>query len=174
MVSDVRAGRVDPLAASRLSRALIGVFRVVVALLWIQNVGWKAPPHFAVLKGFTRDAVDHPVLAPWAWLVQHLILPNFAAFGWLTLIVEASLGAFLLIGLVTRFWALVGTAQTVAITLSVLNTPGEWAWSYFLMFTAHVALFAVAAGRFYGLDGVLREGWLRAPGGFARLLARLS
>src|SRR5262245_44658505 len=131
MVADVRApaGRTDPLSESRLSRVLIAAFRVVVALLWIQNCGWKAPPDFAVLKEFTRDGVDHPVLAPWAWLVQHVILPNFTIFGWLTLILEASLGGFLLIGLLTRFWALVGIAQTLAITLTVLNTPNEWAWS---------------------------------------------
>ena len=176
VVSDVGTpvGRVDPLAESRLSRVLIAVFRVVVALLWIQNSGWKTPPDFAALKTFTRDGVDHPVLAPWAWVVQHLVLPNFTFFGWTTLIVEASLGAFLLIGLATRFWALVGIAQTLAITLSVLNTPGEWAWSYFLMLIAHVGLFATAAGRFFGLDGVLREHWLRSPGRLARLLARLS
>lgn len=165
---------VDPLGQSRLSRVLIGVVRVGVALLWIQNAAWKAPPDFGALKGFTKDGVDHPVLAPWAWLVQHVILPNFTPFGWLTLIVESSLGAFLLIGLATRLWALIGIGQTIAITLSVLNTPGEWPWSYFLMLFAHLTLFATAAGRYYGLDGVLRPRWLRAPGGLPRLLARLS
>ena len=164
----------DPLAQSGLSRLLIAAVRVVVALLWIQNSSWKRPPDFRALRGFTQDGVDHPVLAPWAWLVQHVILPNFTFFGWVTLIVEASLGAFLMIGLVTRLWALVGVGQTTAITLSVLNTPGEWAWSYFLMLAVHVVLFATAAGRFYGLDGVLRAGWLRRPGPASRWLVRLS
>src|SRR5206468_1072344 len=111
---------------------------------------------------FTLDGVEHPVLAPWAWLVRHLILPNFTFFGWVTLLVEASIGAFLLVGLGTRFWALVGVGQTLAITLSVLNTPGEWPWSYFLMLIVHVALFATAAGRCYGIDGVLRDRWRTA------------
>ena len=118
--------------------------------------------------------MDHPVLAPWAWLVQHVILPNFTPFGWLTLILESSIGAFLFIGLATRLWALVGIGQTIAITLSVLYTPGEWAWSYFLMLLAHITLFATAAGRYYRLDGVLRDRWLAAPGRLPRLLARLS
>jgi thiosulfate dehydrogenase (quinone) large subunit len=103
-----------------------------------------------------------------------VILPNFTLFGWLTLILESSIGAFLLIRLVTRLWALVGIGQTIAITLSVLYTPGEWAWSYFLMLLAHLTLFATAAGRYYGLDGVLRPRWLAAPGRLPRLLARLS
>jgi len=165
---------VAPFAGSRLSRVLIAVVRVGVALLWIQNAAWKAPPDFGALRGFTRDGVDHPVLAPWAWLVKHVILTHFAPFGWLTLVVESCIGAFLLIGLATRLWALVGIGQTIAITLSVLYTPGEWAWSYFLMLLAHVALFATAAGRYYGLDGVLRPRWVAAPAGPWRLLARLS
>jgi thiosulfate dehydrogenase [quinone] large subunit len=169
------AGRtVAPLAGSRLSPVLIAVVRVGVALLWIQNAAWKAPPDFGALRGFTKDGVDHPVLAPWAWLVKHVILTHFAPFGWLTLILESCIGAFLLIGLATRLWALVGIGQTFAITLSVLYTPGEWAWSYFLMLLAHVAMFATAAGRYYGLDGVLRPRWLAAPGRLPRVLARLS
>src|SRR5262249_51032611 len=168
------SAELDPLARSRLSRVLIGTVRVVVALLWIQNSSWKNPPDFHALRGFTQDGVDHPVLAPWAWLVQHLILPNFTFFGWVTLLVEASLGAFLLIGLATRLWALAGIGPTIAITLAVLAAPGEWRWSYFLMLTVHVALFATAAGRFYGLDGVLRARWLRQPGRVSRWLARLS
>ncbi len=174
MSTQAVAGRTDPLTASRLSRVLIGVVRVGVALLWIQNAAWKAPPDFGALRGFTEDGVKHPVLAPWAWLIQHVILPNFTPFGWLTLILESSIGAFLLIGLATRLWALIGIGQTIAITLSVLYTPGEWAWSYFLMLLAHLTLFATAAGRYYGLDGVLRPRWLAAPGPLPRLLARLS
>ena len=60
------------------------------------------------------------------WLIENVVLPNFTLFGYLTLLAEASLGAFLLVGLATRFWALVGIAQTVAITLSVLNGPNEF------------------------------------------------
>lgn len=170
----------DPLASSRLSRALVTVVRVGLALLWIQNSNWKTPPDFgrgpkpSGLYTFTSYAVEHPVFPPWAWLVKHVVLPNFTFFGWMTLIVEASLGAFLLIGLATRLWALIGIAQTLAITLSVLNAPNEWAWSYLLMLLMHIALFATAAGRFGGLDGVLRPRWQRSSGRLARLLVRAS
>ena len=53
----------------------------------------------------TTYAVSHQVFGPYAWLVDRLVLPNFTFFGWMVLLVEASLGAFLLIGLATRFWA---------------------------------------------------------------------
>lgn len=164
---------------SRLARGGVAVLRIGVALLWIQNVAWKTPPDFGRhanngLYFFTRFAVDRPVFAPYAWFVEHVVLPNFAFFGWMTLIIEAGLGAFLLIGLATRFWAVVGLAQSLAITLSVLNAPHEWHWSYYLMILAHIAVFASAAGRSFGIDGVLRPGWRKSTGRFGALLVRLS
>jgi thiosulfate dehydrogenase [quinone] large subunit len=171
----------EPLPDDRWARLGIAALRVGVALMWVQNAGWKRPPDFGSaaepargLRKFTEFAVDHPVLPPYAWVVDNVVLPNFIFFGWVTLLVEASLGAFLLIGLATRFWAVVGLLQSLAITLSVLNAPHEWHWSYFLMLLAHVALLATAAGRAYGLDGVLRPRWRRAPGRAAALLVRAS
>lgn len=164
----------DPLAASRLNRALVPVVRVGAALLWIQNAAWKNPPKFEVLREFTGFAVEHKVLPAYAWLVERVVLPNFTIFGWLVLLVESALGAFLLVGLATRFWALVGIVQTIAIALAVLNAPNEWHWSYLLMLLVHIAIFAVAAGRYGGLDGVLRPRWQRSRSRLARLLVRLS
>jgi thiosulfate dehydrogenase [quinone] large subunit len=171
----------EPLEDSRGVRIGLAAVRVGVALLWVQNAGWKTPPDFGAndspvsgLRKFTGYAVEHEVFPPYAWLVDNVVLPNFTLFGWLVLLVEAALGAFLLIGLATRFWAAVGIAQTLAITLSVLNAPEEWHWSYFLMLIAHVALLATAAGRSYGLDGLLRRRWRRSDSRLAALLLRAS
>lgn len=165
--------------STRTSDAVFLVVRVGVALLWIQNVQWKLPPDFgrarnADLFVFVNDAVKHPVVAPWSWVVQHVVLPNFVAFGWMTLLVESAIGAFLLVGLATRLFALLGVAQAIAISLSVLNTPGEWHWSYYLMIMANLMLFAVAAGRAYGVDGVLRPLWVASSGRLSRLMALAS
>ncbi len=163
----------EALDGGRLTRGLVAGVRVVVALMWIQNLNWKIPPDFgrarhADLWRFVNDAVVHPVVPAYSWVVEHVVQPNFVAFGWVTLLTEFGLGVFLLAGLFTRFWALVGIAQSLAITLSVLNTPGEWHWSYFLMIAAHVLLLAVAAGRAGGLDGLLRPIWRRSSGPLAR------
>ena len=172
--------RAVPLLPSRVDRALIAIVRVGVALLWVQNLGWKIPPDFGQgdpptgLYQSVSYAVSHEVFHPYAWLVDRLVLPNFTFFGWMVLLVEASLGAFLLIGLATRFWALVGMAQTIAIMLSVLNAPHEWYWSYVLMLLVHLALFATSAGRYAGLDGLLRPVWQRSPSWWARWLVRAS
>lgn len=171
----------EPLDDARSARLGVAVVRVAVALLWVQNAGWKRPPHFGAdntppsgLRRFTGYAVEHEVFPPYAWIVEHVVLPNFAIFGWLVLLAEASLGAFLLVGLATRFWAVVGIMQTLAITLSVLNAPHEWHWSYFLMLLAHIVLLATAAGRAYGLDGLLRPHWRRSGSRLSGLLLRAS
>jgi thiosulfate dehydrogenase [quinone] large subunit len=168
------------LVPSRLDRVLLAVVRIGVGLLWMQNVSWKPPPDFGRgdppggLYLSATYAVSHEVLHPYAWLMDRFVLPNFTFFGWAVLVVEAALGAFLLIGLATRFWSLVGIAQTVAIALSVLNAPHEWYWSYVLMLLAHVALFATAAGRYAGLDGLLHPAWQGSRSLLARGLVRAS
>jgi thiosulfate dehydrogenase (quinone) large subunit len=160
---------------SRLGRGLLALARVGVAYMWIQNVAWKIPSDdFAALRHWTRMAVDRPVFPPYAWLVEHVVLPNMTLFGWFTLLVEAGLGAFLLVGLATRLWALIGAAQSLVIALSVLNAPHEWPWAYYLMILIHLAFFATAAGRAYGVDGVLRPSWQASSRPVARVLVRLS
>lgn len=147
--------------------------------MWIQNVAWKIPPGFgratdSGLYFWASQAVRYPVFPPYSAFVKGVVLPNIEVFGWFTLLVEAGLGAFLLVGLATRLWAVIGFAQTVAITLSVLFAPHEWQWSYYLMMLAHIAIFATAAGRSYGVDGTLRQSWMRRPGRLARLMMKLS
>ena len=64
--------------------------------------------------------------------------------------------------------------QTLAITLSVLNTPAEWQWSYYLMFAAQFVILATAAGRVTGVDGLLRPRWSLSSGRPARIAMALS
>lgn len=178
-MSRASAAAVNTLPVSRATRIMVAVLRCGVALMWIQNVAWKVPPDFGRTQGnglyfWASQAVAHPVLPPYSAFIKAVVLPNIEIFGWFTILVEGGLGAFLLIGLATRFWAIVGIGQTVAITLSVLFAPHEWQWSYYLMALAHLAIFATAAGRSYGVDGVLREHWSHSRGRLARLMMRLS
>ncbi|MEB0306585.1 DoxX family protein [Cryobacterium sp. 10I1] len=170
---------INQIDSGRLTRAVLAAVRIAVGLMWLQNVNWKRPPDFGQaahdgLYQYTADAVEHPVLGAFSWLVQNVIFPNFALFGWGVLIAEFCLGAFLLVGFLTRFWAAIGILQTIAITLSVLNTPGEWQWSYYLMFAAQFVLLATAAGRIAGVDGLLRPRWSLGSGRPARIAMALS
>ena len=135
------------------------VLRILLGLMWLYNVSWKRAPDFGKDAGnglykFTVYAVDYPVLAPYAWLTDNVILPAFPAFGWLVLIAETALAVMLLTGSYVRLAAIIGAAQSLAIGLSVAYAPEEWPWSYFLMVGAHLVLVFAAAGRVLGTDGV--------------------
>jgi thiosulfate dehydrogenase [quinone] large subunit len=165
---------VEPLDSGRLARGGIAFARIVLGMLWMTQVVWKAPPDFDLLSRFTGYAVTHEVFAPWSFVVEKFILPNMTLFGWVTIITEGSIAAFLLLGLATRFWALVGMSMTVTIILSEINAPHEWSWAYYMMFTLHVVVLATAAGRAAGLDGILRPAWKSHEGRLSRFLAAAS
>ncbi len=148
------------------------VLRLAAAYLWYDNLSWKNPPDFgkndnAGLYGFTTQAVAHPVVGWWSSMIENVVLPNFLVFAWFTFVMETALAVFLALGLATRFWALVGVAQSLVIYLTVGNAPGEWKWSYFMMAATHLAILGLAAGRVVGLDQLLRR---RATG--SSLLSR--
>jgi thiosulfate dehydrogenase (quinone) large subunit len=168
-----------PVGSERASTWTLAAVRIVMGVLWLTNAGWKTPPDFGRSAGrglyrFTSFAVEHEVFAPFAFVVREVVLPNFTVFGWATLLLEAALGAFLLLGLATRLWALIGAGMAAVITLSTLNAPGEWNWGYYMMIAIHLALFASASGRFGGLDGLLRPAWARRDSAWARLMLRAS
>lgn len=136
----------------------MAALRILLGLLWLYNVSWKRPLDFGKdggngLYGFTKDAVDHPVFPPYSWVVDTFVLPNFAAFGWMVLVVETLLAVLLLTGTLVRVAALVGVGQSLAIGLSVAQTPGEWPWSYWLMIGAHLVLVLGVSGAFLAVDG---------------------
>lgn len=135
------------------------VVRVIAGLLWFVNVDWKVPPDFGRAAGrglarFVQAGIDHPVLPPYSWFLEHVVLPNLTVFGWLTLLIEASLATLLISGTLTRLAALGGIAQSGAIALTVMNAPGEWYWSYLLMLAVHLAILATGAGTVWGVDGL--------------------
>lgn len=144
-----------PRSHARAAAAL----RILVGLLWLYNVSWKHPPDFgkdseSALFRYTSYAVSDPVLAPYSWVIEHLILPNFVVFGWAVLLVETALAVLLLTGAWVRTAAAIGVGQSAAIGLSVAFAPGEWPWSYLLMIGAHGLLLFSAAGRVLAVDAV--------------------
>lgn len=164
---------------SRLADVVVAIVRVLFAGLWMQNVVWKIPPDFGAdhhngLWHWAHLAVTHPVFPPYTSLVETVILPGLPFFGWVVVLVEGGLGAFLLVGLATRLWAVIGVLQTVVILLSALNAPGEWPWSYYLMALTSAMLWVTAAGRSWGVDAVLRPRVADSTGRLARLYRSIS
>lgn len=145
--------------------------RILVGLMWLYNVSWKRAPNFGEEAGnglykFTSYAVSDPVFPPFSWVVENLVLPNFALFGWGVLAAETALAVLLLTGAWVRLAAAVGLAQSVAIAMSVAFAPHEWPWSYWLMIGAHGLLLVSTAGRVLAVDAV-------RAGGPARMLGQV-
>lgn len=146
--------------------------RILVGMLWLYNVAWKRMPDFGQDAGnglykFTSYAVSHPVLPPYSWVVENIVLKVFTPFGILVLIAETTLAVLLLTGTWVRLAAALGLAQSVAIALSVAFAPDEWPWAYWMMIGIHALLLVSSAGRYVAVDAV-RAGL--AP---AAVLARL-
>ena len=140
----------------------IGGVRILAGLMWLANLHWKVPTDFGQSNGgglykYVAAGAENAPLAPYRWALRELVLPNFQAFGWFTLISETIVAALLLIGYRSRIVALAGAAMAIPIGLSVLYYPNadEWAWSYLLMIGLHLLLWAVPSGDHLGVDGVL-------------------
>lgn len=152
-------------ADARLRGGILGGARIVVGLMWLANLHWKVPPGFGESSGgglykYSESVTRNSPFAPFSWVTEELVLPNFAAFGWFTVIAETVIAVALIVGFRTKLAALAGAAITVPIFLSVLyyDRADEWSWAYFLMFAAHLFVYASDAGAHLGLDGVLRRG----------------
>ncbi|MGH3557106.1 MAG: Rv1678 family membrane protein [Mycobacterium sp.] len=144
---------------TRLSGIALAGLRILAGLMWLYNVVWKTPPDFGEngrggLCRFTHFAVDHPVFPPYSWLVEHVVLPNFTAFGWLVLVVETLLAVLLLTGTAVRLAALIGVGQSLAITLSVAEAPGEWPWAYAMMVGIHLVLLLTPCAQYAAVDAI--------------------
>lgn len=141
----------------RLNGWLLALVRILLGLMWVQNVGWKLPPDFDALGRFVQRGIDDPTLPAFSWGLREVVQPNLVAFGWFVLVSELLLGVGLLFGIATRLWAAFGALQSLSIGLTVARVPDEWGWSYWLMVAAHVAVFAApAAARVASLDAGLR------------------
>ncbi len=135
----------DSLAVRARPQILV-IVRVLFGLMWLEGASWKNPPLFGLKSGqdlyfWVHRAVDYPVLPAYTWFVQNIVLKNFLLFGWMVLFIELSLGIGFLLGIRTRILSLLALGHITNITLSVLNAPHEWHWSYFLMYMVAAVLF---------------------------------
>ncbi len=144
---------------AKATSVALAVLRILAGLLWLSQVWWKVPPDFGEnrrtgLWFWTHLAVDHPVFPPYSWLVEHLVLPNFAPFGWLVLVMETLLPVLLLTGTAVRLAALIGIGQSLAIGLSVAEAPNEWPWAYAMMIGIHLVLLLGPSTQYAAVDAV--------------------
>lgn len=118
----------------RATFALAGL-RIFVGVIWLANLSWKLPPDFGrdaprgLLYAF-RQGERHALVEPLRDLMRNVVIPDFTLFASLVFAVELVAGGLLFLGLFTRLGALVGTGQSLAITVLVVRAPNEWFWGY--------------------------------------------
>jgi uncharacterized membrane protein YphA (DoxX/SURF4 family) len=136
--------------------------RILLGVLWLANLTWKLPPDFGrkdpegLLYNFEL-ASEHAVVAPLRRLAEDVLIPHFTLFGWMVFLVELAVGLSLLLGLWTRVGALVGVAQSIAITLLVARAPDEWIWTYVLFVGMSVVVALTPSGERLSLDARRRR-----------------
>ena len=123
------------------------VLRWTAALLWLANVNWKVPPDFGrsadrciALCRYVEAGAEFPVAPGSGWFFEQIASPNLAVFGWVTLLVEATLVVLLVSGRFVRTAAVLGMVMSAGIGLAVANAEHEWYWSYVLMIVLHLAI----------------------------------
>jgi thiosulfate dehydrogenase (quinone) large subunit len=143
----------------RCRGVVLGLGRITLGLLWLANIHWKVPGDFGEANGgglykYSSSVSRNSTFAPFTWVTEQFVLPNFGFFGWFTLVTEIALAALLIVGYRTKIVALAGAAMSVPIMLSVLyyDKADEWSWSYLLMIAAHLMAYASDAGNHLGVD----------------------
>ena len=152
----------DP--AQRTGRDL-GIFaaRVLIGLMWFQNLFWKLPL-FSTENGlyyWTGEEVKNAAFPLHGRLIETLILPtpNFLFVDVAVFLVELAFAASLILGIGVRLVGVVGVLFVAQLWLGLYRHPQEWPWTYVFLMTL-MGLFALlGAGRSLGLDGLLRRSY---------------
>ena len=148
------------------------VSRLVYGYLWYTQLLWKLPPSFGCPANFavTTD-IHHRTsgLCDWvgimtlyskipfqASLVKQFVVPNMSWFGWVVFLMEAFVAVSLIFGLFTRLGGLAALIQGLNLYFGVTAAPGEWYWTYGMLYTLGLVFLAIPTGRFLGLDALLR------------------
>lgn len=124
--------------------------------------------------GAYLGVVITPVARANAALIESVIKPNIAFFGWIVWLAEFWIFLSMLLGLLTRLGGLVAIGISLQLFIGLANIPRpyEWEWSYGQMVLLAILMFGLAAGRVFGLDALLRRG-LASAAAEGKWLARL-
>jgi uncharacterized membrane protein YphA (DoxX/SURF4 family) len=139
----------------------LGLARILYGYLWWQQSAWKVPSDdFGRKSGgglwyWFQQGIQHPTLTAYKDFQLQIVIPNWTFFGWVTLITETFIAVTLILGLGTRLGSLVALGMAANITLSILNVPHEWGWTYTMLLLFPALFLLTDAGRSFGLDAFL-------------------
>jgi thiosulfate dehydrogenase (quinone) large subunit len=158
----------------------LGGLRIIIGILWFQQLLWKIPPTFgcepnrpAGLCDWIGREIAQPAIPLYADFLRAIVLPNLGVFGWFIWLGEAAVAASLLLGLLTRLGGALGFLMGLNLLIGLAGVEHEWYWTYLMLALLNLLFALTGAGRWWGLDGVLlprlraaaargdrRAGWL--------------
>lgn len=156
----------------------LGLARILYGYLWWQQSGWKVPSDdFGRKSGgglwyWVHQGIQFPTVSAYKDFVVNVMIPHWTFFGWMTLITETFIATTLILGLGTRLGSVVAIGMAANITISILNVPHEWGWTYTMLIMLPVLFLLTDAGRSFGVDAFLAPPLDRAAAAGSRL-ARL-
>ncbi len=161
---------------------VLGFLRIAYGILWLQQVSWKVPPDFGLIRKdglyfWTSEMAKYSFLPPHRFFVESVVLPNFLLFAWLTLLTELFIGVSHLVGVVSRLGALLALAMSANLLVGLARHPAEWPWSYLMLLGYALLFLSGHPGRVMGLDGWLSRRLsspVLADKAWARALALLT
>jgi uncharacterized membrane protein YphA (DoxX/SURF4 family) len=157
----------------------LALVRILYGYLWWQQSGWKVPSDdFGRKSGgglwyWVHQEIQYPTLPAYRDFLVNVMIPNWTFFGWMTLVTETFIGVTLMLGLFTRFGALVALGMAANITVGILSVPHEWGWTYTMLIMFPALFLLTGPGRSVGIDALLAPRLERAAVGGHRL-ARLA
>ena len=106
-------------------------------------------PNFSIDLSFLSSA--------YGGILNGFILPNFSWMSWVIWGIELFATLTILLGVLGRLGALVGTVQALNLTIGLLPVPGEWEWTYIMLSALNFVLLMTAANRYVGFDTFLNK-----------------
>src|SRR5574340_946262 len=120
----------SPVILGEGSLLALAVARLLVGLLWFQQLFWKLPPDFTGLHRYVVREGLYTFLPGYSYVIQHIFLPNFLLLGAFTWTAELLVALCLLFGVFARFGGLLSTLLALQLYVGLAYAPGEWYWTY--------------------------------------------
>jgi thiosulfate dehydrogenase [quinone] large subunit len=144
----------------RAAGLTLALLRIGYGLVWLKEATWKKPPDFGMRAGdglwyWTNQMLTYSLAAPHKYFVEHVVIPNFILFGYLTLATELFIGVTMVLGGLTRLGALMALLMAMNITTGLIRHPAEWPPAYLMLIGYSILFLSFRAGRVMGLDALI-------------------
>lgn len=148
--------------------------RLVAAYTWYWGWTGKTPWNgWGWLPGYLKDEAKYTQFPQYRMFLQTAVLPNINGFGWMQFIVELTLSVTLATGFLTGLSGLLAVIWAANIVFGAYPVPGELSFNLLNMFILPVVVWLTRAGRFMGLDALIRPRLLASKSRALRLIGKI-